>query len=147
MAADLVIIDGDKAIFIPVFGAAIVAVKPGKMAGTGKTTIGGKNVCVLGDEANLEVPGCNYFTASHVKPGSGTIKIKSLAGNQKAKKTKSGGKEIIIKGAQFNAVFEIQTPAEDITPVASGGSPIPDPKPSYNGKGLFIPSNVKVKVS
>jgi hypothetical protein len=144
---DFLIQEGDKVLFIPAFGAAIVVVQPGIMKATGKTTLGGKKICVVGDEAQLSVPGCAYTTPQYVIPGVGTLKIEKLAGNQQSKKTKSGGKKIILKGIMLKAKFEVQSPAQDPTPVASGGSPIPDGTPSYSGQGSFVTTNIKFKVS
>ena len=39
------------------------------------------------------------MTLSHSIPGTGTLKIASLADNQKATKTKTGGKAVLLKGA------------------------------------------------
>ena len=36
--SDFVLIDGDQALFLPAFGAAIVVVQPGKLAGSGPAT-------------------------------------------------------------------------------------------------------------
>ena len=138
-----ILIDGDKAVFIPAFGSAIVAVKPGTLAGSGPATLGGKPVCVDGDETKLEVPGCTYVAPPYVIPGTGTLKIASLAGNQKAKKTKTGGKPVLLKGLLFQAKFEVQNPAKQ--PPPGPGSPIPDATPQYSGQGMFNTTNVKFK--
>lgn len=147
MALDTIIMDGDQVVFQPLMGAAIISVKPGKMIASGKTTLNAIPVCVAGDEKKVEVPGCDYLTATHLKPGKGTLKIDALAANQLTVKAKSGQKSIILKGGQFDAVFEVQVPAEDIKPVASGGAPIPDSTASYAGKGQFIPSNATIKAT
>ena len=39
--ADYILMDGDQAIYKPNFGAAIVAVQPGTLTGSGKANIGG----------------------------------------------------------------------------------------------------------
>ncbi|HLP54720.1 MAG TPA: hypothetical protein VK151_06815 [Fluviicola sp.] len=145
--SDFIIQENDQVIFIPAFGAAVVTVQPGIMKATGKTTQGGMKICVVGDESQLSVPGCSYMTPSYPTPGVGTIKIEKLAGNQQAKKTKSGGKKVILKGGMLKAKFEVQTPAQDPKPVASGGSPIPDSTPSYSGQGSFVTTNIKFKGS
>lgn len=147
MAADTIIMDGDQVIFKSPMGAALVVVKPGKMKGSGKTTLNGIPVCVSGDEKEVEVPGCDYMTSTHLKPGKGTLKIKALASDQLAVKTKSGDKPVILEGVQFDSVFEVDVPAEDIKPVASGGSPIPDSTKSYAGKGQLIPANTKIQAT
>ena len=39
---DFILIDGDKANFLPNFGAAIVVVQPGTLKGSGPSTLQGK---------------------------------------------------------------------------------------------------------
>ncbi len=136
---DFILIEGDKANFIPAFGAAIVVVKPGDLKGSGPATIGGKKICVEGDESKVSVPGCMYMAGPYVIPGNGTLKIDSLAGNQVAKKTSTGGKKVMLKGMMFNAKFEVQSPAQQPTPTG----PVPDGTPSYSGNGMFINTNMK----
>ncbi len=136
--ADFILIDGDKAIFLPNFGVAVVEVKPGDLKGSGPGTLNGKRLCVVGDEKNVEVPGCTYMTLSHLIPGTGTLKIASLADNQKATKTKTGGKAVLLKGANFIAKFEVQSPATIPPPNGS-----PDGTPQYSGSGMFITTNFK----
>jgi len=128
-------------IFIPAFGAAIVVVQPGKLEGSGPATIGGKKICVDGDESKVEVAGCTYMTPQYSIPGSGTLKIAALAANQKAKKTQTGGKVVLLKGGSFTAKFEVQSPAQQ--PPPGPGAPIPDATPQYSGNGMFIPANIK----
>lgn len=139
--ADLILQDGDSVMFIPAFGAAIVVVQPGKLEGSGPATINGKKICVDGDESKVEVAGCTYMTPQYSIPGSGTLKIASLAGNQKAKKTQTGGKVVLLKGGNFTAKFEVQSPAQQ--PPPGPGAPIPDATPQYSGNGMFIPANIK----
>jgi len=140
--ADFILVDGDTVMFLPAFGAAIVVVQPGKLEGSGPATIGGKKVCVDGDESKLSVAGCSYMTPQYSIPGTGTLKIAALAGDQKAQKTKTGGKPVLLKGGNFTAKFEVQSPAQQ--PPPGPGSPVPDASPQYSGNGMFIPSNVKV---
>lgn len=147
MALDVVILDQDVVEFSPVCGAAIVMVKPGKIKASGKSTVNGISVCVSGDEKKVAISGCDYITAMHTKPGKGTLKINALASNQLTSKTKSGNKALILKGNQFDSIFEVQVPAQDIKPIASGGAPIPDATPFYAGKGQLIPSNKKIKAT
>lgn len=137
----LILLDGDQALFMPTFGAATVVVQPGKMQASGPATLGGKKICVDGDESKLEVPGCTYMTAQHPIPGTGTLKIAALAGDQKAKKTKTGGKAVLLKGSQFTAKFEVQSPAKQ--PPPGPGSPVPDATPQYSGRGSFMPAQTK----
>jgi hypothetical protein len=139
--ADLILIDGDSVMFISTFGAAIVVVQPGKLEGSGPATINGKKICVEGDESKVEVAGCTYMTPQYSIPGSGTLKIDSLAGDQKASKTYTGGKVVLLKGGNFTAKFEVQSPAKQ--PPPGPGAPIPDASPNYSGNGMFVPANMK----
>jgi hypothetical protein len=139
--SDFILIEGDKAIFIPAFGAAVVVVKPGDLKGSGPATFGGKKLCVDGDEKKVSVPGCMYMTPQYSIPGTGTLKIAALAGNQKAKKTNTGGKPVLLKGGSFTASFEVQSPAKQ--PPPGPGPPIPDATPKYSGNGMFNTTNTK----
>lgn len=138
-----ILIDGDQANFIPAFTPAIVVTKPGKLAGSGPATLNGKKLCVDGDESKVEVPGCMYTTPQYSIPGTGTLKIAKLAANQKAKKTQTGGKLVLLKGLLFTAKFEVQSPAKQ--PPPGPGSPIPDPTTQYSGQGMFITTNMLFK--
>ena len=137
---DFILMNGDKAIFSPNFGAAIVIVKPGNLTASGPATLTGKNVCVDGDEKTVAVPGCVYVTPLYSIPGSGTLKIAALAGDQKAKKTRTGDKVVLLKGGTFTAKFEVQSPAQQPAPP---GPPIPDATPHYSGSGKFVTMNRK----
>lgn len=141
--SDFLIMEGDQAIFLPAFGAAIVVVQPGRMEGSGQTTHNGKKICVDGDEANVSVSGCMYMTPQYSIPGVGTLKIDSLADDQLSGKMKSDGKKIILKGNMFDAKFEVSSPAQQPTT----SSPIPDSSSQYSGHGQFASTNVKFKVS
>ena len=141
---DFILIDGDTVSFLPTFGAATVVPQPGKLAASGPATLQGKKLCVDGDEGQVSVAGCTYLTPQYSIPGSGTLKIDALAGDQKAQKTKTGDKLVLLKGSQFTAKFEVQSPAQQ--PPPGPGSPIPDPTPLYSGgHGTFITTNTKFK--
>jgi hypothetical protein len=142
---DFILIEGDKAMFMPNFGAAIVVVRPADLKGSGPATLHGKKLCVDGDEKNVSVPGCTYMTPQYSIPGTGTLKISALAGNQKATKTKTGGKAVLLKGGTFTAEFEVQSPAKQ--PPPGPGSPIPDSTPKYTGMGQFLTTNLKFQGS
>lgn len=142
---DFILIEDDIANFMPNFGQAIVVVQPGTLKGSGPATLNGKKICVDGDEKNVSVPGCTYMTPQYSIPGVGTLKIEALAGDQKAKKTNTGGKAMLLKGSNFTAKFEVQTPAQQ--PPPGPGSPIPDSTPQYSGSGMFITTNVKFQGS
>lgn len=141
--SDFILIDGDPVIFFPTFGVAIVVVQPGAMRGSGPGTINGIKICVEGDEQNVSVPNCVYMTPQYSIPGMGTLKISSLAADQKAGKTRSGSKTVLLKGNTFTARFEVQSPAQQ--PAAA--APIPDPVPLYMGSGSFVSTNEKIRGS
>lgn len=140
--ADFILIEGDKVSFMPNFGAAVVVVRPGNLKGSGSATLNGKKLCIAGDEKQMSVPGCSYVTPQYSIPGVGMLKISSLGADQKAKKTKSGGKVVLLKGSLFTAEFQVQNPAQQ-PPPSGAGSPIPDATPKYTGMGSFITSNTK----
>ena len=142
--SDKILIDGDLANFMPTFGAAIVVVQPGQMKASGKATINGKKICVDGDEAQLQVPGCQYMTPQYSIPGVGTLKIDRLAPDQKAQHSMTGGKPVLLKGGNFTAKFEVQSPAQQPAPP---GPPVPDASPSYTGQGSFVPVNQTVSAT
>jgi hypothetical protein len=142
---DSILIEGDKALFMPNFGAAVVVVQPGDLKGSGPATIKGKKICVDGDEKKVSVPGCTYMTPQYCIPGVGTLEIEALAGNQKATKTQTGGKPVLLKGGNFTAKFSVQTPAQQ--PPPGPGGPIPDSTAQYSGSGMFITTNVLIKGS
>ncbi len=142
--ADFILVDGDKVNFLPSFEAATIVAKPGKLEGSGPATLGGKKLCVAGDEGKVSVEGCMYMTPQYCIPGSGTLKIAALAGDQKAKKTRTGGKVVLLRGEQqFTAKFEVQSPAQQ--PPPGPGAPVPDPKKQYSGKGMFVTTNTRFK--
>ena len=142
MALDVIIQDGDKAQFIPIFGAAIVAVKPGTIKATGNTTLKGKKVCIEGDEKSVEVAGCTYLAPPFVIPGTGTLTIKKLLPTQVAQKATSNNKALILKGQMFVAEFKVDAKAKMPPPANTE-----DPMPMYTGQGQFMPANNKVKAS
>lgn len=142
---DFILIEGDQAIFLPAFGAAVVTVQPGIMSSSGPATLTGIKLCVDGDEKNLAVPGCPYMTPVYSIPGTGTLKIAALAGDQKAQKTQTGGKLVLLKGSSFTAEFEVASPAQQ--PPPGPGSPVPDGTPKYSGSGSFVTTNSKFQGS
>ena len=139
--SDYILIDGDIVLFLPSFPPALVIPLPATLKGSGKNNAHKKVVCIEGDEKEVKVQGCMYMAAPYVIPGVGTLKIDALAAEQKAEKTQSGGKAVLLKGKSFKALFEVQTPAQMPPPAST-----PDPNPSYSGgKGMFISKNLTVK--
>ena len=141
--SDFILIDGDLVLFNPTFGAATVVVQPGTLTGSGKGSFRGKPVCIDGDEGNVSVPGCTYIAGTYSIPGTGTLSIDALGGDQKASKTNSDGKPVLLKGSQFTAKFEVQAPAQQ--PPKGPSPPVPDSMPSYSGNGSFQTTNTQWK--
>ncbi len=139
--SDVVLIDQDTVMFMPNFGAAMVVVLPGQLKASGKATVGGKKIAIDGDEKDVQVAGCMYTAPPYVIPGTGTLKIDALAGDQTAQHTTVGGTAVLLKGGNFTAKFEVQAQAQQPTP----GGPVPDATPSYSGgQGHFVSTNSKV---
>jgi hypothetical protein len=140
--SDYILVTGDMVMFNPPFGAATVVPVPGTLSGTGRDNIGHKPVCVDGDEKMVMVPGVAYVSPPFVTPGVGILSIDSLGGDQKATKTNSGGKPVLLKGSTFQAKFQVTVPAMQPTPTG----PVPDATPSYSGgTGMFVTTNLQVK--
>jgi hypothetical protein len=145
--ADFVLLDGDTVMFLPTFDpGATVVVLPGRLKGSGPATLGGKKLCVVGDEGSVEVKGVQYFTGQYSIPGTGTLSIEALADDQKAKKSNTGGTALMLKGGNFTATFKPDPPpACAKQPPPGPGSPVPDSTPQYSGKGMFVTTNTKFK--
>lgn len=140
--SDFILLDGDSVQFMPAFGAALVTPLPGSLQGSGPANGKGRHCCVEGDERNVAVRDCVYMTPQYAIPGSGTLKIERLAADQTARTTRTGGKALLLKGSSFTAVFEVQRPAQQVTPAGA----VPDPTPRYGGGvGQFITSNQTCK--
>lgn len=134
------IIDGDVVLFDPSFGEAIVTPIPTTIAGSAAVVkIQGKPVCLEGDEADVQSPGCSYTAGAYVIPGVGTLKIDKLGSDQLTETATFENKKVILKGTTFDAVFEVQTPAQEPQPSAP---PKPDTTTSYSGgTGQFVTTN------
>ncbi|WP_437627014.1 hypothetical protein [Sorangium sp. So ce1151] len=136
---ELILVDGDKAIFLPSFTPALVHPRPGELKGSGPATLNGKKLCVEGDEGKVSVANCSYVIPGYSIPGKGTLKIAALESDQKATKTNTGGKAVLLKGTTFTATFEVQNPAKQ--PPKGPGPPILDLTLKYEGKGMFTTTN------
>jgi len=130
---DFILMEGDKAIFDQIFGAAIVVVQPGTLLATGPATINGKKVCVQGDESKVSVSGCSYSMPPFAN-GVGTLEIAALAANQIATKTNSGDKAVLLVGSKFQARFVVTVKAMD-------PNRVPDANSQYPGTGSFTTMN------
>jgi hypothetical protein len=141
--ADSILVTGDTVVFLPSFGAATAVPVPGTLSGTGRANVGGKPVCVDGDETMVIVPGVAYTSPSFPVPGVGILSIDSLGGDQKAQTTKAGGKAVLLKGSTFTAKLEVSVPAQLVNPSGT----VTDPAPQYSGTGQFVTTNLLVKGS
>lgn len=140
---DQIIRTGDQAQFNPTFGAAILmAPAIGIITGSAPmVNAAGMQVCVQGDESSVVVPGIPYISGSFVTPGVCTLTIQMLGADQTSKKTRVGGRPVILKGTTFTAKMQVMSPAMQPNPPAP---PIPDPVPMNMGTGMFITTNVTV---
>ncbi|MBI1356594.1 MAG: hypothetical protein GC160_19815 [Acidobacteria bacterium] len=132
---DFIIVTGDQAMFDPSFPPAVVVPMPGTISGTAQAQVNHVAACVEGDEGSVVVPGAAYTSGAFTIPGVGTLSISSLGGDQVATQAKSGDKAFILKGAKFQAKFEVSAPA------TNPNSGVPDPTPTYSGTGSFITTN------
>lgn len=140
--SDEILRSGDQAIYNPAFGPALVTVRPGILTGTGpRVNVTQANLCVQGDEASASVPGCPYMSGSFTIPGVGTLSIAALGADQLSKKSRAGGKFLMLRGTTFTAQFQVTVPAQMPTP----GGPVPDPVPLYSGSGSFQTGNMGVR--
>lgn len=104
------------------------------------TFVAGMPVCLEGDELPkaISTP-LPYMSPPYVTPGVGTLKI-TLQSNNKTAKTKNG-KVILLKGATFQAEFNVSSPAMMPTPAG----PQPDPVSKKTGTCMFITTNINVQ--
>lgn len=138
---DFVLIDSDEVIFMPGFSPATVVTRPGYIKASGGKSVQGRKVCVEGDETTVTVEACLYTSGVFTVAGMGTLKIQALTADQKATQKRSNGANVLLRGAQFEAVFEVTQPA--ITPDGSSS----DPVKQYPGKGIFKTNNTKLRAN
>ena len=112
---------------------------------TGSSTnllIGGSPACLQGDELPPAIQGPLIYTSPpYVTPGTGTIQIVLLPTNLTT--TTQNGKPILLKGATFQAIFNVQSPAMMPTPVG----PVPDPLMVKPSTAQFITTDTTVTAS
>jgi hypothetical protein len=143
MGLDSAVLDGEMVIFGPTFGPATVVSPPTPIKGTGKATVNGKKICVMGDEKKVKAENCVYSVAGYAAPGTGTIEIYMLAPDQLTTKTTNGGKKMILKGSDCIAIFTPKVKAK----VAVAPTVVEDPIPFYAGKGKFMTTNLTHKAT
>lgn len=134
---DNILVDADLVVFEPMFGAAMVAVRPGMLKGSGAVTLNGVRVCVAGDEASVRVNGCLYSSGLFSIPGTGSLEVASLSSAQRTSSTQVAGQQLLVVGRMFTARFRVENPAQQ----PSTAGPIPDPMAEYTGKGRFLSAN------
>jgi uncharacterized Zn-binding protein involved in type VI secretion len=138
--ADPIVITGDLAVFPTAMGVAILPPMSTAMSGTGKVKIGGKPICVDGDERTISLP-VAYTTATHAAAGSGTLTIQSLDAAQKSTRAKSGGKPVLIAKGKFIAQLMVLVPAQ-----TTSTPPVVDNTVKYVGQGEFQTTNTRGKL-
>ncbi len=139
--SDIVIIDQDSLLFMPMFGnRVVIATGPAQIRGSGLSNINGRKVCIAGDEKQVRINAV-YTTPTHTIPGTGIITIASLAANQRAQHAGSHA-ALILKGQQFTAQFEPSKPAQMPPPANT-----PDVAAPSSGQGMFIASQFVVQAS
>lgn len=139
--ADPIVITGDLAEFSFSLGNATL-VPPINVsvpiAGSGKAKVGGKPVCVAGDEKKVVV--AVAYIAGNFAGGAGTLTIEALDPGQTSTRANSGGKPVLLARGKFKATLTVTVKAID----ASTGSP--DPNASYAGEGEFRTTNARSKL-
>jgi Contractile injection system spike tip protein len=141
--ADKIIVDGDEATFdASTFTGATITVQNGKITASAATTkVGTKAPCLEGDESSVSVGNCSYVASIFTTtPGSGTLTIKKLNGDQLTQTTMIEGKKVILKGSTYDAEFKVDSKAKLITNAGTQE----DQTPTYSGKGSFTASNTIV---
>jgi hypothetical protein len=147
MSKDFIVLDQTMVTFLPNYPPAIAVPIPTIIkSSAAKVKACSKKVCLKGDEKSVESKGVVYMVpGAYPIPGMGTLKVMALAPDQTTTKVKAEGKELILKGKFFDAVFEVMMPAMQLPPPAMGGAP--DGSPKYaGGKGQLVElTNMKVK--
>jgi Contractile injection system spike tip protein len=138
MAADYVIATGDMIqITIPPPAMVPQLMAPIPLIGSSSNVqINNMTACLQGDELPAAIAGPLMYTAPpFVTPGTGSITIILMPTNLTIQT--SNQKPMLLKGATFQAVFNVQSPAMMPTPAG----PQPDPIMVKPGTAQFITSN------
>jgi hypothetical protein len=138
---DFVIKSGDM-IQITVPPPALVPqlVAPVPLVGSSTSVmIGGQPACLLGDELPVAIKGPLTYTAPpFVTPGTGTLQIVLLPNNMTSQTM--NGSPMLLKGATFQAMFNVASPAMQPTPTG----PVPDPLVVKPCTAQFITTNTSL---
>ena len=138
---DRVLRTGDRAVFEPRCGAAVVVVvAPVPLRGSARLHVGGVPALVEGDEAAALLAGCPYTTPTHPVPGVGVLRLDALAADSLARTT-SAGRHLLLVGGAFTTVFQVLAPA--LQPTATG--PVADTTTEYAGSGRFTAAGPAVR--
>ncbi len=118
-------------------------VAPVPLMGTSTNVmLSGQPVCLVGDELPAAIKGPLMYTAPpFVIPGMGTLQIILMPNNMTMQTTNNS--PILLKGATFQAMFQVTMPAQQPTPVG----PIPDPLMVKPCTAQFITTNMQVTAS
>jgi hypothetical protein len=142
MPADFVMRTGDM-IQVTITPPTIVPMLMAPVPLVGSSTnlvVVGAPCCLEGDELppTLKSP-MPYTAPPFVIPGTGTLQLTLMPTNTSL--LTKNGKKILIKGQQFIAKFNVQTPAQQPTPAG----PVPDPVAVKPGTAQFITTNMTTK--
>ena len=78
--ADFILIDGDKAIFLPNFGVAVVVVRPGDLKGSGPATLDGKKALRRRRREERRSPGLYLHDSQPFDPRYGHAQDRLVGG-------------------------------------------------------------------
>lgn len=141
---DFILRTGDLLkVMIPPPVAVPMLVVPVPLLGSGTNVlVEAMPVCLLGDElpSELKEP-LPYVEPPFTIPGTGRLTLTLRPANMTARTLR--GKPILIKGQQFPALFTVETPATQATPLG----PVPDPVAVKPGTAEFITTNATVTAS
>mgnify|MGYP001077178416 CR=1 FL=1 len=137
--SQLVIVDGDKLILPPLFGArSVTPLTTPIIAGSGKATVNGKKIVIFNDEKKVSI-NATYTSPGYTQPGSGTITIQQLIPDQSLL-FYTAETPVVNQGVTFTAMFQPAVPASD-----PDKGPDPDTAPTL-ATGSFQPSQNFVTV-
>ncbi|MER7577500.1 hypothetical protein [Streptomyces sp. NPDC126514] len=136
---DQLIVTGDL-LQITVNPPAVVPqlMAPTPLTGSSATVkITKRAACLVGDELPpaLKQP-MPYTSPPFVIPGTGTLQLILQPANL-TQMVKNDHKPMLLKGAMFEAIFTVQSPAMQPTPAG----PVSDPVPVKQGKAMFQTTN------
>ena len=143
--ADFIIKTGDMLqVTVPPPAVVPQLAAPVPLMGTGMTVmINNQPVCLQGDELPIAIKGPLMYTAPpFVTPGMGTLTI-TLMPNNLTVLSSATSKPMLLKGATFQAMFNVSAPAMQPTPAG----PIPDPVVVKPCQCQFVTTTVNAQAS